>query len=91
MTPFLLILSATYLLTSGYFVSNWLLFTHNKPNDTTEDKFLFFVILLTIAIFWFVAFAISCFKSFTTKKIEFNTLVPLISGMIVFTFYTHLH
>jgi hypothetical protein len=91
MTPLLLILSATYLLSSGYFVINWLLFTQNKLNNTTEDKFLSFVILLIIAIFWFVGFAIYCFKSFTTKKFEFNTLVPLISGMIVFTFYTHLH
>ena len=91
MTPFLLILSATYLLTSVYFVINWLFFSQNQPNDTTEEKFLNLVILLIIAIFWFVGFAISCFKSFRNKQFEFNTLVPVISAMIVFTFYTHLH
>jgi cation transport ATPase len=91
MTPILFILCVTYLLTSAYFLLNWLVFTQSKASYNPEDKFLSLVILTIVTIFWPIAFVLSCFKSFKTKEIEFNTLVPIIFAMAAFSFYMRLH
>jgi cation transport ATPase len=91
MTQILFIICVAYIFTSGYFLLNWLVFSQYKASYNPEDKFLSLVILTIVTIFWPIAFVISCFKSFKTKEIEFNTLVPIIFAMAAFSFYMRLN
>lgn len=75
----------SYLLTSCYFLINWLKFSSNHPISTPEDKFLSLVILVITTIFWPITIIMSLWKIFNKRKLELSTMIPVIFAMFAFT------
>ncbi len=73
-----LTLVISYLLMSGYFLTNWLNFSLRHPTSSPEDKFLSFVLFLISSIFWPVIIPITCIEILKKRKLEFNQVIPVI-------------
>ncbi len=74
-----------YLLMTCYFFSNWLRFTLRHPTSSPEDKFLSFVIFLITTIFWPLIILMSLWEIFNKRKLEFNTVIPVLLAMFAFS------
>ncbi len=75
----------SYILISCYFLSNWLRFSLRQPTSAPEDKFLSFVMVVITTIFWPLMIPISCWEMFKQRKLDFNTIVPIVLTILVFS------
>ncbi|WP_321162522.1 hypothetical protein [Nostoc sp. KVJ3] len=80
-----LTLTIGYLLMTGYFLSNWLIFSLRHPASTPEDRFLSVVIFLVTTIFWPLMIPISCLEIVQKKQIDFNKMIPVILAIFIFS------
>ncbi|MBH8551250.1 hypothetical protein I8751_02400 [Nostocaceae cyanobacterium CENA357] len=83
-----------YVLMSCYFFSNWLRFSLRHPSSFPEEKFLSFVMFLITTIFWPLTIPISVLEIFEKRKIEFNTVIPVILAMFALSisyYLSYLH
>ncbi|NMG18767.1 hypothetical protein DP116_04620 [Brasilonema bromeliae SPC951] len=74
-----------YLLMTGYFFINWLRFCRSHPSYSPEEKFLSNVILFITTVLWPIIVPMSFLKILTTRKVEFNTVIPLIVAVFAFS------
>ncbi|WP_081603094.1 hypothetical protein [Fortiea contorta] len=79
-----LTLVISYLLISAYFLSNWIRFSWLHPTSTPEDKFLSFLMFLITTIFWPLVIPLSCIEMLKNRKIELNTVVPILLTIFAF-------
>jgi hypothetical protein len=75
----------SYLLISGYFLSNWLRFSLRHPTSAPEDKFLSFLMSVMTTIFWPLVIPISCLDMIKNRKMELNTVIPILLGIFAFS------
>lgn len=80
-----LTLIISYLLMSCYFFSNWLRFSVRHPNSSPEDRFLSLIMFLITTIFWPVIVPISLIEVFKTRKLEINTVIPVLLAIFAFS------
>jgi hypothetical protein len=88
-----LTLVISYLLMSGYFLTNWLNFYLRHPTSSPEDRFLSCVMFLISTIFWPVIIPISCIEILKKRKLEFSQVIPVILAIfaVSISFYlTHI-
>jgi len=81
----------SYLLMTGYFFSNWLRFTLRNPACSPEDKFLSFVISLITIIFWPFMIMISCWAIIKNRKLDLNSLIPVLLAMFALSISYYLN
>lgn len=62
-------LSIVYSLVSISFLINWFRFKHRRPSLYPEDKFISFIIIVIIAVFWFLALTLYLAKFVRKNKI----------------------
>lgn len=74
-----------YLLMTGYFLINWLRFFLRHPSYSPEEKFLSTVILFITTVLWPIIVPMSFVKILTTRKVEFNTMIPVIVAVFAFS------
>lgn len=84
MNRMLLSLVISYLLISGYFLSNWLRFSLRHPTSAPEDKFLSFLMSLMTTIFWPLVIPIFCLDIIKKRNMELNTVIPILLGIFGF-------
>lgn len=82
MSKFQAIVGMSYLLTTIYFLVNWLRFSLRHPTSSPEDNFLSFVMLCVATILWPLAVPFSLMKIVKTKEIELGTVFPAIAVII---------
>ncbi|MEI6445205.1 MAG: hypothetical protein WCO29_19280 [Nostocales cyanobacterium ELA583] len=75
----------SYILMTGYFFTNWLIFSLRKPTSSPEDKFLSFIMFVITTILWPVMIIISCLEIFKKGKLELTTVVPLLLAIFAFS------
>jgi hypothetical protein len=80
-----LTLTIGYLLITGYFLSNWLIFSQGHPASTPEDKLLSVVMFLVTTIFWPIMIPMSCLEMVQKKQIDFNKMVPVLLAIFIFS------
>jgi hypothetical protein len=80
-----LTLTIGYLLMTGYFLSNWLIFSLSHPVSTPEDKFLSVVMFLVTTIFWPLMIPMSCLEMLQQKRIDFSKMIPVILAISIFS------
>lgn len=56
-------LTIIYMIFSISFLINWLRFGKHRPNLYPEDKFLDFIVIIIITVFWSVALPLYWLKS----------------------------
>ncbi|KAB8333095.1 hypothetical protein SD80_014615 [Scytonema tolypothrichoides VB-61278] len=74
-----------YLLMTGYFFINWLRFCLRHPSYSPEEKFLSTVILLMTTVLWPIIVPMSFVKILMTRKVEFNTVIPVLVAVFAFS------
>jgi hypothetical protein len=80
-----LALTISYLIMTGYFFTNWLNFSLRHPTSSPEDKFLSFVMFLITSVFWPLIIPMSCLQIIQKRKLEFNTVVPVLLAIFAFS------
>ncbi|MEH2075248.1 MAG: hypothetical protein V7K57_12770 [Nostoc sp.] len=80
-----LTLTLGYLLMTGYFLSNWLIFSLRHPTSTPEDKFLSVVMFMVTTLFWPLMIPISCLEILQKKQIDFNKMIPVLLAIFIFS------
>lgn len=61
--------SIIYSLFSISFLINWIRFKYRRPSLYPEDKFISFIIILIISVFWFLALPLYWMKFFKQNKV----------------------
>lgn len=59
--------SIIYSLFSISFLINWIRFKSRRPSLYPEDKFISFIVIFLITVFWFVALTLYSIKFFRKK------------------------
>ncbi len=59
-----------YSLFSISFLINWIRFKYRRPSLYPEDKFISFIVILMITVFWFLALPLYLMKSCSKDKIK---------------------
>lgn len=85
MSQIQLALVISYLLMTCYFFSTWLRFTLSHPLSSPEDTFLSFVMFLITTIFCPLIIPISFLEIFQQRKLEFNTVIPVLLTIFAFS------
>ncbi|MEH2263052.1 hypothetical protein [Nostoc sp.] len=80
-----LTLTIGYLLMTGYFFSNWLIFSFRHPVSTPEDKFLSVVMFMVTTLFWPLMIPISCLEIVQKKRIDFSQIIPVLLAIFIFS------
>ncbi|AVH66773.1 hypothetical protein CDG77_04125 [Nostoc sp. 'Peltigera membranacea cyanobiont' 213] len=80
-----LTLTLGYLLMTGYFLSNWLIFSLRHPTSTPEDKFLSVVMFMVTTLFWPLMIPISCLEILQKKRIDFSQIIPVLLAIFIFS------
>ncbi|MEH2347253.1 MAG: hypothetical protein V7K55_04490 [Nostoc sp.] len=80
-----LTLTLGYLLMTGYFFSNWLIFSLRHPVSTPEDKFLSVVMFMVTTLFWPLMIPISCLEIVEKKRIDFSQIIPVLLAIFIFS------
>ncbi|MEH1795347.1 MULTISPECIES: hypothetical protein [unclassified Nostoc] len=80
-----LTLTIGYLLMTGYFFSNWLIFSLRHPVSTPEDKFLSVVMFMVTTLFWPLMIPISCLEIVEKKRIDFSQIIPVLLAIFIFS------
>lgn len=60
--------SIVYSLFSISFLINWIRFKSRRPSLYPEDKFISFMVILMITVFWFLALPLYLMKFFRKNK-----------------------
>ena len=60
-------LGIIYSLFSILFLINWIRFKHRRPSLYPEDKFLSFIVILMITLFWLLALTLYLMKILRKK------------------------
>ncbi|MEH2199885.1 hypothetical protein [Nostoc sp.] len=80
-----LTLTLGYLLMTGYFLSNWLIFSLRHPTSTPEDKFLSVVMFMVTTLFWPLMIPISFLEILQKKRIDFSQIIPVLLAIFIFS------
>ncbi|MEH2439832.1 hypothetical protein [Nostoc sp.] len=80
-----LTLTLGYLLMTGYFLSNWLIFSLRHPTSTPEDKFLSVVMFMVTTLFWPLMIPISFLEILQKKRIDFSKIIPVLLAIFIFS------
>jgi hypothetical protein len=75
----------SYLLTSCYFLGNWLRFSWRQPTSTPEDKFLSFVMVVITTVFWPLMLPMSCVEMLKQRQVDVNVVIPVVLTILVFS------
>ena len=75
----------SYVLMTGYFLTNWLTFSLRNPTSSPADKFLSFVMVIITTILWPVVIIISCLEILKKGKLEFTTVAPVLFAIFAFS------
>ncbi|MEH2138016.1 MAG: hypothetical protein V7K42_15340 [Nostoc sp.] len=70
---------------TGYFFSNWLIFSLRHPVSTPEDKFLSVVMFMVTTIFWSLMIPTSCLEIVQKKRIDFSQIIPVLLAIFIFS------
>jgi hypothetical protein len=85
-----LVILISYLVMTANFMINWIRFSVRRQSYSPEDTFLSFVIFCITTILWPLVIPMSLFQILKTRKLEFDTAIPVVVGVLALTLSLYL-